>query len=460
MLVGDIRAAAHLLWHAGLTFDFQSLPMRITHLSISSVPDSVGGTETYVHHLCRALFDLGHAVAVVWHTDVARQEQATSFVEELVRLPTHLPRRRGDLYRKGTGAEPPGFRQFLTDWRPDMIHFHAFTLGTGIDHARVAREFQIPYVITYHQAGMSCQRGNLMQWGTEVCDGRIVPDRCAACTLHSRGWPKALARTVARSPVSWRYLPEGPWVVRLALPSLLSEANTAWHDFFLGSAHVVACAEFSRDVLVANGVSAERVTVLRQALPGNDRKRQLTLPLRCRGRSVRLGFFGRFTPAKGPDLLIEAIRCLRAEGIDVVGELVGPIADDYCTWAERLLHRAGGSVNFLGVKHGNDLVDWLSTLDLVVLPSRGMETGPLTLLEAWDRGIPVIGTNVGGIRDFLIAAGLPELLFGINDPLAIATAVRRVLAWDGPAPEVPIPGADGLARHMEGIYERCLVCAA
>jgi glycosyltransferase involved in cell wall biosynthesis len=175
---------------------------------------------------------------------------------------------------------------------------------------------------------------------------------------------------------------------------------------------------------------------------------------------VRVGFFGRFAPLKGPDLVCEAVRQLRAEGVQVVAQLVGPIADIDRAWADSLLRAAGEWVTFLGVKHGNDLADWLDTLDLVVLPSRVMETGPLTLLEAWDRGIPVVGANLGGIRDFLMAAELPELLFGINDPLSIAAAVRRVLSWSRPAPEVPIPGAEGLARQMTDIYERCLVYTA
>jgi glycosyltransferase involved in cell wall biosynthesis len=262
--------------------------------------------------------------------------------------------------------------------------------------------------------------------------------------------------------VSWRYLPDGPWVVPFALPSLLADGHTGWRDFFYGSAHVVACTDFCQDVLIANGMSQHRVTVLRQALPGADRIRRLNLPPDRPAESTpcyRLGFFGRFTPVKGPDLLLEAMRQLRAEGVDVVAQLAGPISDADGEWAERLLRYASGPARYLGVKQGASLANWLTTLDLVVLPSRWLETGPLTLLEAWDRGVPVIGTNLGGIRDFLTAAGLPELLFNVNDPPAIAAAVRRVLAWRRPAPEVRVPGVDGLARRMTQIYERCLAAA-
>ncbi|HLJ95091.1 MAG TPA: glycosyltransferase [Gemmataceae bacterium] len=429
--------------------------MRIAHLPSSYFPETVGGTEAYVRHLCAALSDQGHETAVVWHTAAQPASDDPHWPEDLVRLPPFPPRRRRDLYRTSTNGEPPGFREFLIDWKPDLVHFHAFTLGAGLGHAQLARTMGVPYMATYHTPAMSCLRGTLMRWGNEGCDGKLEPRRCAACVLHARGWPKLLAQLAAGSPLSSSAVPDGPWLVPAALPSLLAEAQAAWCEFFSGSAHVLACAEFCANVLYANGIPPDRVTVLRQALPGTDRKRRLKLPLRRPRPSARLGFFGRFTPAKGPDLLVEATRRLRAEGVDVVAELVGPIPEAERPWAQRFLQNANGGARYLGVKQGEDLANWLTTLDLVVLPSRCPETGPLTLLEAWDRGVPVIGTDLGGIRDFVAAAGLSAFLFPINDLSGLAAAVRRVLAWDGPAPEVCIPGVEGLAQRMEEIYQRC-----
>jgi glycosyltransferase involved in cell wall biosynthesis len=129
-------------------------------------------------------------------------------------------------------------------------------------------------------------------------------------------------------------------------------------------------------------------------------------------------------------------------------------------WVNRILARAGDPARYLGVKQGADLTDWLASLDLVVLPSRWLETGPLTLLEAWDVGVPVIGTDLGGIRDFLNAAKLPEFLFANNNPLAIAAAIRRLLEWECASPEVPILGVEGLAERMNQIYKRSTHVAA
>ena len=39
--------------------------------------------------------------------------------------------------------------------------------------------------------------------------------------------------------------------------------------------------------------------------------------------------------------------------------------------------------------------------DLAVVPSIWLETGPLTILEAFAAGIPAAGTDLGGIRELL-----------------------------------------------------------
>ena len=396
---------------------------------------------------------------MVWHSSTASQEKSTAsqqkgcHPEAAIRLPEYPARRRADLYRRTAERSPPGFEEFLSNWRPDVVHFHALTLGAGIDHARALKRVGIPYIVTYHTPAQSCQRGTLMLFGEQQCDGRLDPRRCAACTLQGQGWPMSLARLAAASPLSWS-MPEGAWLPRIALPSLLAQANASWHEFFSGAARIIACAPFCRDTLRDNGIAEKNITIMRQALPGEDRKRTLRLPLRDGGKS-KLGFFGRFTHVKGPDLLVGSVLRLRQQGFQIEAELVGPIAAADRTWAAGVIQRGGAAVRYLGMLQGDALKTWLDGLDAVVLPSRWLETGPLTLLESWDRGVPVLGTNLGGMRDFFIANDCPEFGFAVNDVASIVAGVQRLIAWDSPAPEVTVPGAQGLGRGMEAVYREC-----
>lgn len=424
--------------------------MRLALLPSSYFPDSLGGTEVYVRELARTLAELGHRVAVVYHS--SRPGVTTTDDHEVSRLPEHAPRRRSDLYRFCRGQEPAGFGDFLDRWRPDLVHFHALTLGAGLDHARAVKRRGLPYLVTYHTPTFSCRRGTLLRWGREACDGVFDRQRCAACVLHSRGIPRPLAVMLGRSPLPWDRLPDGPWVPRLALPSLLQSGHDCWREFMEGAAHIVACAEWCRTVLIANGLAPERISVHRQALPGPDRTRRLKLPVPIR-QPLRIGFFGRLTRVKGPDLLLAALRRLRQRGIEVAAELVGPIDHRDRYWVTRLLHRADGLASYRGVKQATALAEWLETLDLVVVPSRCFETGPLTVLEAWDRGVPVIGSEHSGIAEFLRGANQATLLFPAGDAEALAHAILRALDWQGPdQPGVTIPGMTSLAQRMEALY--------
>jgi len=53
----------------------------------------------------------------------------------------------------------------------------------------------------------------------------------------------------------------------------------------------------------------------------------------------------------------------------------------------------------------------------------------------------------------MMAADLEDCLFEANNPVAIATAVRRMLDWNRPAPVVKVPGMRTLAEQMIDIYK-------
>jgi len=68
----------------------------------------------------------------------------------------------------------------------------------------------------------------------------------------------------------------------------------------------------------------------------------------------------------------------------------------------------------------------LENADVLVLPSDAEGFG-LVLIEAMAAGVPVIGTNVPGIRD-VIEDGISGLLVPPRNPRALANAIARVLS--------------------------------
>ncbi len=126
---------------------------------------------------------------------------------------------------------------------------------------------------------------------------------------------------------------------------------------------------------------------------------------------------------KGTDVLIEAVaRCVSA-GIDLTATIVGD--GKYKTELMEQAERIGmaSRIRFAGhVLAGKPVRGFLDSADLFVLPSR-TEGLPRALIEAMARGLPCIGSDVGGIpelldKDDLVPAG---------DAGALAAKIAEVL---------------------------------
>jgi glycosyltransferase involved in cell wall biosynthesis len=126
---------------------------------------------------------------------------------------------------------------------------------------------------------------------------------------------------------------------------------------------------------------------------------------------------------KGIDVLIGALaRCVQA-GLNLTAVVVG----DGRFRSELEAHAAhlgvAARISFVGeVQAGKPVRDILDASDLFVMPSR-TEGLPRAMIEAMARGLPCIGSAVGGIPELLGAANmvLPD------DPAVLAAKIREVL---------------------------------
>lgn len=127
---------------------------------------------------------------------------------------------------------------------------------------------------------------------------------------------------------------------------------------------------------------------------------------------------------KGIEVLIEAVaRCIRA-GVDLTATIVGDgqYRPDFVAQAER----AGASdrIHFAGqVTAGEPVRQILDKADLFVLPSR-QEGLPRAMIEAMARGLPCIGSAVGGIPELL----QQDELVPVGDSVLLAARIQEVLS--------------------------------
>lgn len=143
---------------------------------------------------------------------------------------------------------------------------------------------------------------------------------------------------------------------------------------------------------------------------------------------IRLLSVGRLDPEKAPGLLLDAFELLQEDGrpwcLTIVG--TGPLEDELRASAERF----GGAVEVAGyVPHGEELFALYRGADLFVHVSR-TEGLPQVLVEAQALGLPIVGTDVGGVGAAL-DGGAAGLLVPPGDPRALADAVRKLMSDTG-----------------------------
>jgi glycosyltransferase involved in cell wall biosynthesis len=129
-------------------------------------------------------------------------------------------------------------------------------------------------------------------------------------------------------------------------------------------------------------------------------------------------YLGRLVSEKGVATLISAAAKARVR-LRIVG--TGPEE----AGLRRLAGKLGGDVEFTGYLGGTALRAAVASARAVVIPSEWYENAPLSVMEASALARPVIGADVGGIPE-LIVAGETGFVFESGDVDSLAETLDRV----------------------------------
>lgn len=219
-----------------------------------------------------------------------------------------------------------------------------------------------------------------------------------------------------------------------------------------------------RMLLTGYAVPPERVVVVAPAVPPPVPRRGTSPAPRRDPEAPVVAFAGRLVRDKGVDVLLAAVPALLARlprlRVLVVGE--GPAGADLARLADAL--GVSDHVTFTGFRH--DATDLIGTADVLAVPSRSDGT-PQVVFEAMSRGVPVVGSAVGGLPD-QVEDGRSGLLVPADDPAALAEALLRLLTRPALAREVgehgrlrtPATGHATMVARVEEVYRGVLAAAA
>lgn len=154
-------------------------------------------------------------------------------------------------------------------------------------------------------------------------------------------------------------------------------------------------------------------------------------------------YFGRLAPEKGVATLM---RAAKAAGVILKIAGTGPIEAELHSLNAEL----GGAAEFLGYRSGAELHSLIRSAIAVVLPSEWYENAPMSVLESFALGTPVVGARIGGIPEMVIE-GETGWTFESRNAEELAALLSRVSAL----PKTDVANVGRAAReHVSSNFNR------
>ena len=257
------------------------------------------------------------------------------------------------------------FSQLLSEQEPDIVHGHNIYGRLTSSIVDVAKKASVPMVLTLHDYKLICPAYLMLNHGA-TCE-KCKNYRYYSCTItrcHRNSFLASLVYT-AESYFS-SILKKYNWIRYLICPS-----------------------EFMRNKCVEMGLPEAKLRVIYNFLDYTG------FEPNYEGGNYAL-YAGKLTKEKGVMTLIKAVKGLDFP-LKIVGD--GEMRGEYEAFVKENDIK---NVEFLGFKSGEELKSYFRNAAFHIVPSEWYENAPMTIIEAFAYGKPVVGSTIGGIPEMVI----------------------------------------------------------
>lgn len=360
-----------------------------------------GGAETVCFNTGRLLKEHGHEVvyfALKWKDN--RPSPYSKY------FPESKETRRGPLrqvknlvnYFYHFGAVRK-IERLIIDERPDLAHIHLMWGQITPSIFPVLKKYHIPILFTVHDYRIVCPAYTFRDGSGRICEAcegkhfyKCFTHRCCKCSrlMSAVMAAEQYFRNAFFNPA--KYIDGFIYVSNFAknvqekyMPALKAKPNITLYNF---STSIVDAPK--------------------------------TMP-----RERYYLFFGRLSYEKGVATLLKAFKELPQCTLKIVG--TGPKEDELKSFVEV---NGMDNVAFVGYKTGRELTDLVGNAYFVIVPSEWYENNPMTIIEAYSVGTPVIGAKIGGIPE-IVVDGLTGFQFESGNAEGLRGTIRKVDHVDG-----------------------------
>lgn len=422
--------------------------MKILYATMQFGAGYSQGTERYLSILSGGIAERGHDV-VFLAGDPERRGPRQRLGDEVARAPRILHYPVGG-WMTIDGVPSDELSAILARERPDIIHI-ANPAHVGVSLIRAAKLARVPVVLTIMDYWWICPKQTLLHASGRLCNAETTWRECLACLAADR--ENSLRRRLARVPLLRTTLVPGAYTAKWITSGVPIREIARWprrrqHILdAMNATNVVICPSQAAKDLVASRLLGPRIERIPYGLEAHWFQRDEDGERRApAGGPLTIGFAGAIQPHKGLHVLFDALRLSALHGVRlrVAG---GGESEAYRSDLEE--RAAGLNVEWAGRVAPREMPALLRSLDLLVVPSRWPENLPIIVLEACAAGVPVLGSDVAGIAEFLP----PALRFRVGDAADLAAKLATWAAAPRSAKPPRVWTASEMVERTLGVYQ-------
>ncbi|AMC36804.1 glycosyltransferase family 4 protein [Janthinobacterium sp. B9-8] len=331
-----------------------------------------GGEDSVVDNEIALLKKHGHEVEHYFrHNDEIINQSKLSLLKQTV-------------WSKKTYTE---FSLLLKRVKPDVIHVHNTFPLISPSLYWAAQALNVPLVQTLHNFRLLCPQATFLR------DGRV----CEDCVGHAT-W-RGIMRRCYRDSFAQSAVLSGMLTIHRSVGTYKNKIN-----------RYIALNEFCKNKYIQGGIPADKIMI----------KPNFAEDVGC-GAEQRSGFLyvGRLSPEKGARIFATAFSADPHGHLAVVGA------------GEESVYLTGiAQLDLCGALPQQEVRAYMRSSLALVLPSICYENMPMTLVEAYSSGLPVIASRLGPLCD-LVEDGKTGLLFNASD----ADDLAKKMTWAVNNPE-------------------------
>lgn len=267
----------------------------------------------------------------------------------------------------------------IKNFKPDIIHLHNWHYACGPLLIRTIKKEKVPLIITLHNYRLICPSALLLHHG-------------------------AIYKSSLYSSFPWKAVKDK--VYRNSFVQTFWLASIIWFHKIIGTwdkpDKYIVLTDFAKELFIRSSINIQCSKFAIKSNFVNHNKPNLNYT----ERNTEFLFIGRLSEEKGIKILIEAFK---KSGfiLNIGGD--GPLKDYVSTACKQF-----SNIRYLGILNSDQVHFHQGRCSALIFPSIWYEGMPMTIIEAFSLGTPVIANNLGAMAS-MIQDEYNGLLFEMNN---------------------------------------------